>query len=404
MTLNNIGVTLINKAAFALIRFPYPYMLTVIHMLLNWLCCEYVFYSIERSSRRNTSNMWIQLLGNSDDLHTTPGATKHLLGGPSPSTQPSVWVVGLYSVVFSMNIAIGNVSLQYVSVNFNQVMRSLVPIITLWLSWYCLNQRNISPQRRLAIWPVVVGVALATIGDRMSVTVVGFFYTLLCVVLAAVKVVASSELLTGSMKMHPLRLLQRMTPLALVQCLLLSIATGEFALLQERWWIDLDPFATRNWVPVLVLLVSGLLAFSLNICALQAYKVTSPITCCIAAAVKQVLMVAGGTYLFQTPITPLNGLGIVIVLIGSTYYSYVSITEPKFLAAKSSMAPDGSSQRRRHNDQADDETHSVSTAASSHPEDDFHEGDEGLALLAASGSSSSASSPRHHTSTTVARR
>jgi drug/metabolite transporter (DMT)-like permease len=428
MTVNNIAVTLINKAAFSMVRFPYPYMLTVIHMFINWLFCEYIFYSIGRSSSRSSgsSNMWIQLLGNSEDLHTTSANAK--LGVLSSSAQPSVWVVGIYSIIFSMNIAIGNVSLQYVSVNFNQVMRSLVPIFTLWCSWYCLNQRNISFQRRLAIWPVVIGVAMAAIGDRMSVTVLGFFYTLLCVILAAVKVVSSSELLTGAMKMHPLRLLQRMTPLAFVQCLLLSVATGEFSLLQERWYLDLDPFTTHNWIPVLVLILSGILAFSLNICALQAYKVTSPITCCIAAAVKQVLMVVCGTYMFQTKITPLNGLGIVIVLIGSTYYSYVSITEPKFYQTKSSnvsssTVPEGSNHHHRddlpNEDAAASENHSVSTVSSSRSrlqsgdqmdpshDDEFveHEMEEGIALLSSS-TTSGASSPtdRFHTSTAISRR
>jgi hypothetical protein len=107
--------------------------------------------------------------------------------------------------------------------------------------------------------------------------------------------------------------------------------TGELNIIRQQWYIDLDPFTTGNIVPMVVLIISGLLAFSLNICALQAYKVTSPITCCIAAAVKQVLMVWIGTAMFHTQITPLNGFGIVIVLFSSTYYSYLSITEPKVL-------------------------------------------------------------------------
>jgi hypothetical protein len=362
MTVNNIGVTIINKALFANIHFPYPYMLTVIHMGINYLACHYIFYTIQQSRIRSNNNnsqdsnssndngktktnIWIQLLG--DDVSPPSSST---LTKSSSSSMMVVMI--LYSMLFSMNIAIGNVSLQYVSINFNQVMRSLVPIIALFCTYlmnYCLYQKQyqqsddkqksqipiISLQRQIAVYLVVFGVIVSTIGDRMSYTVVGLIYTLLCVVLAALKVVVSSELLSTTrypqFKMHPLRLLHRMAPLAFGQCLIMSIITGEFQIIRQRWYIDLDPFTTGNIVPILVLIISGTLAFSLNICALQAYKVTSPITCCIAAAVKQVLMVWIGTAMFHTPITPLNGCGIVIVLFSSTYYSYISITEPKVI-------------------------------------------------------------------------
>ena len=390
MTINNIGVTIINKALFANIRFPYPYMLTVIHMLINYLACHYIFYTIERqqqqqqrnnessshdksnNNEKTKTNIWIQLLG--DDLSPPASITKSSSsssndnGSNSKNDNTSMFIIMiLYSMLFSMNIAIGNVSLQYVSINFNQVMRSLVPIIALYCT-YLMNygmqyqqqrqyQRShhsdnpdgdgdyddddkpknsppiISFQRQMAVYMVVFGVIISTIGDRLSYTILGLIYTLLCVVLAALKVVVSSELLTTTrypqFKMHPLRLLHRMAPLAFGQCLLMSILTGEWKVIRERWYIDLDPFTTGNIVPIVVLIISGVLAFSLNICALQAYKVTSPITCCITAAVKQVLMVWIGTAMFHTPITPLNGFGIVIVLLSSTYYSYISITEPK---------------------------------------------------------------------------
>jgi uncharacterized membrane protein len=246
------------------------------------------------------------------------------------STTSQYWVIGCFSILFTLNIAIGNVSLNHVSVNFNQVMRSLVPIITLWCS--LLLNKPISRARRTAVWPVVAGVAMACFGDRMSVSVVGFVYTLLCVVLASVKVVASSELLTGTRQMHPVELLDRMAPLALFQCCLLAFGAGEVQRLRNR--PDLNPVVTGDWKPAFLLVFSGFLAFSLNICALQAYKLTSALTCCIAAAVKQVLMIVVGTSLFGTPVTLPNGVGIAVVILASTFYSYVSIQEQQVSTQK----------------------------------------------------------------------
>ena len=89
--------------------------------------------------------------------------------------------------------------------------------------------KSFSMQRKLSVLPIVFGVALAFYGD-MSFTTIGAFYTLLCVVLAALKAVVGGELLTGDLKLHEIDLLSKMCPLALLQIGLVSLLTGEILL------------------------------------------------------------------------------------------------------------------------------------------------------------------------------
>lgn len=300
---NNVGVTLLNKAAFATVDFHYPYFLSFVHMVCNAIGSQIVFLSLARDKQLGRAGVFQKLLGNISRKELDATGKKYILA---------------FSVIFSLNIAIGNVSLRYVSVNFNQVMRSLVPAITIIMG-LCMR-KNISSNRIISVAPIVVGVAMACFGD-MTYTALGFFYTCCCIFLAALKVVASGEMLTGSLKQHPVDLLGNMAPLAMIQCLILSFLTGEVSSIMLR------PELFDNYYPMAVVIISGVFSFSLNICSLMANKLTSPLTLCIAANVKQVLMIAISTIIFSTPITPLNGSGIVVVLLGSARYSYVSLLE-----------------------------------------------------------------------------
>lgn len=251
----------------------------------------------------------------------------------------------LFSVVFTLNIAFGNASLQYVSINFNQIVRSLVPVLTMWLSMFFLG-KVVTKNRQFAVLPVALGVAMACYGDsRVNYSPTGVFYTVIGTLLASIKVVASGEMLTNkSIKLHPVDLLDRMAPLAFLQCMALAISTGEINFIFQRWNRDFIPFVTK--LPVIVIATSGVLAFTLNITALQAYRVTSPLTCCIVAAVKQVLTILLGTILFHTQVTLMNATGILVVLIASTTYSYIAFVEsstsltpvPHSNTAKSSLS------------------------------------------------------------------
>lgn len=301
--LNNVGVTLLNKAAFATVDFHYPYFLSFVHMVCNSIGSQMVFRSLGHDQATGQTGIFQRLLGKVERKALDTSGKRSIIG---------------FSVIFSLNIAIGNVSLRHVSVNFNQVMRSLVPAVTIIIGVFIGKQ--ISSSRVTAVIPVILGVAMAVWGD-MTFTTLGFFYTCCCVMLAASKVVASGQILTGSLKLHPVDLLGHMAPLAMVQCVTLSVLTGEVSAIAAR------PEIYSKFFPIGVVLLSGILSFSLNICSLMANKMTSPLTLCIAANVKQVLMIAVSTIIFATPISRMNGFGILVVLIGSARYSYVSVLE-----------------------------------------------------------------------------
>ncbi|GMI02219.1 hypothetical protein TrST_g14278 [Triparma strigata] len=310
--INNIGVTLLNKAAFATVDFKYPFMLTSVHMLCNSVGTQCYQAWKRRDELKLPSTA-------SEEQEALVAGSR---GGKRRFTPKQMKAILAYSVVFSLNIGIGNVSLRHVSVNFNQVMRSLVPAITLGVG--ILQGKAFSLYRRYSVGVVVLGVACACYGD-MTYSSVGFIVTVFCVFLAAAKVIASGEMLTGELKMRPVDLLSQMAPLALLQCSLFSLLTGEMSSIASRWTTDLSPFV--NPQPFVVVLLSGIASFTLNISSLYTNKLTSPLTLCIAANVKQVIMIAASTILFETPISFLNGLGIFIVLSGSFWYSYLSLME-----------------------------------------------------------------------------
>lgn len=114
-TLNNIGVTLLNKAAFHSVKFDYPYFLSAVHMACNSFGARMVFWSLERTKNATT--------GDSKTGAVEANIVTRLLGAITRQTLDTKGqrLILAFSVIFSLNIAIGNVSLKYVSVNFNQV-------------------------------------------------------------------------------------------------------------------------------------------------------------------------------------------------------------------------------------------------------------------------------------------
>ncbi|ORX51338.1 TPT-domain-containing protein [Hesseltinella vesiculosa] len=304
----NLSLTLYNKAI--LNDFSYPWSLTAIHTLCGSVGC-YILY----------------MLG---------------IFTPAKLNDNENMVMLMFSVLYTINIAISNVSLNLVSVAFHQVIRAMTPVFTVMISIVVL-QKSYSRMIYLSLVPVVLGVAFATIGEY-DYTILGFLLTVLGTMLAAVKTIVTNRVQVGRLKLHPLDLLLRMSPLAFIQCVFYSYTTGELQRVRE--------FCHDNMTMSLAagLFVNGAIAFALNIVSFTANKKTSALTMTVAGNVKQVLSIILAVIIFKLNINLTNSFGIALTLLGGAWYGNVEMTEKA--KANASILPTSKSPSSAANDHA----------------------------------------------------
>ncbi|WRT64435.1 uncharacterized protein IL334_001367 [Kwoniella shivajii] len=286
----NLGLTLFNK--FVLVSFPFPYTLTGLHALSG---CAGTYIALEQGAFT-----------------------------PARLTQKENIILAAFSVLYTINIAVSNISLQLVSIPFHQVVRASTPLFTILITAIFLRAR-FSALKLISLLPVVAGVGFATYGDY-DFTALGLILTLLGTFLAALKTVVTNLIQTGAggrLKLHPLDLLMRMSPLAFIQCVVYGWYTGELERVRRYGATQM----TRS--KAIALLFNGVFAFGLNIVSFTANKKAGALTMTVSANCKQVLTIVLAVMLFNLHISPTNGVGILLTLLGGGWYGYVEYIEKK---------------------------------------------------------------------------
>lgn len=272
---------------------------------------------------RNASLPW--LLTFSHTFATSIGCSMLLATGQmklSKLTLRDNLILVAFSTLFTVNIAISNVSLALVSVPFHQVMRSTCPVMTIFI-YRVAYGRTYDHETYLSMIPLIIGVGLATFGDYYF-TAIGFTLTLLGVVLASVKTVATNRLMTGNLKLPAMEVLFRMCPLAAIQCLFYAAGSGEFAKLRE--YSNEGAFSTGILVSIVG---NAAMAFGLNLVSFQTNKVAGALTISVCGNVKQCLTILLGIVLFNVQVGIVNGFGMLVATAGAAYYSKVELDRKK---------------------------------------------------------------------------
>eukprot|EP00922_Rhytidocystis_sp_ex-Travisia-forbesii_P058094 GHVS01085940.1.p1 GENE.GHVS01085940.1~~GHVS01085940.1.p1 ORF type:complete len:491 (+),score=57.86 GHVS01085940.1:244-1716(+) len=293
----NIVMTIYGKALFSIYRFPYPLLLTAIHMgatSVGVFALE--IFGLHKSRRISWS-------------------TAHRL----------LW----FSLLFSANIWLSNASLMAVSIGLHQVVRTTIPLFTMAIS-LCFF-RDVYPLRVLpSVLLVIAGVGFTMKGD-LEFAIGPFLLVILGCFFSSLKGILTQKTQVGSAGLSALDLLKHLCPLATVQMLLVAWSMGEIDSCREAGGIQ-----GGLW---LHLSLMGLVAFSLNFVSFKSAALLNPLTLNVAGNVKQVVTSLLSLYIFGGVISVELLVGILSTAVGALWYSSEMRSWKKTVCLPSHLAP-----------------------------------------------------------------
>jgi len=219
------------------------------------------------------------------------------------------------------SVAFMNFSLQYNSVGFYQVTKLLcIPCMVLIDS--VVYGKSYTRRVKLTLALVLAGVAVATVTD-LSVTPVGCTFGALAVLFTTQFQIWQAQ----KQKQHgldPMQINHSQSPPSALLCGLLAVLF-ECSGLDAKSNVLLHDFT--QWEVVLIL-ISCMLALSVNLCTYGLIGKTGPVTFQVVGHAKTCLILLGGFVLFPLPPTNLllkNIVGIVLALAGVVIYGEVKM-------------------------------------------------------------------------------
>lgn len=238
---SNIWVLISNRILLSNYGFKYPIFLTMAHMMscasLSWIAINVIRIAPKQR------------------ISTTRQLSK----------------IAVLSVVFCISIVLGNMSLRYIPVSFNQAIGATTPVFTAILAYF-LQSKQETWLTYSTLIPIVLGIVVASRFEP-SFQLYGFVAAVLATAARALKSVWQGILLSNdSERLDTVNLLQYMSPIALMLLLILTIL-GErnvFAALIEK--SQLDP------IFAFVLSFNALGAYFVNLLNFLVTKHTSPLT------------------------------------------------------------------------------------------------------------------------------
>ena len=279
----NISVVLLNKALLTTFGFKKPVILTLCHMFT----CSILSYGV--SLTKTFPKQYIQTNTQFVKICTLAG-------------------------VFVTSIVMGNVSLKFIPVSFNQAIGATTPFFTAMLA-VVIQSKFESRVTYISLIPVVVGIIITT-GGEPSFHMFGFLACVTGTFCRGLKSVMQAVLLSSeSEKMSSMNLLMYMSPVATI--ILIFVA----AIVEPTGIWDTIALMRESTFFCFVLVINCVLAYCLNLLNFLVTRYTSALTLQVLGNGKGVVAAAVSIMIFKNPVTLMGILGYVITMGGVVAYS-----------------------------------------------------------------------------------
>lgn len=184
------------------------------------------------------------------------------------------------------------------------MLKAFTPVAVLIFSFFAgLEKSNLTEVYIVTI--ICVGVALTSVGESYF-SWTGFTFQSLAIMAESSRLVLVNVLMK-SLKLDPLSSLYYIAPVC-------AFFIGIACLIFESADLPLERMQTQDFMGIMV--INGLVAFSLNVAVVLLISNTSALVLTLAGIVKDILLVFLSITLFGSPVTPLQYAGYGVALLG----------------------------------------------------------------------------------------
>ncbi|TGO85621.1 hypothetical protein BPOR_0379g00060 [Botrytis porri] len=244
-------------------------------------------------------------------------------------SQRKNYYILLFSILYTINIAVSNVSLSGImTIPDHLVIRSSIPIFVLFLSlFFKAHTKPYSPLTMISLLPLTLGVLLVS-HDSLTLTLDTTILCLLGALLSACKTFSTHSLQTH-LSIPALTIIHHVAPLAGIQATIWSYMNGEIdEFLVKHISSTSSPLSTSS-SGILLILTNGLVAFLLNWSSFTTNKKAGALTMAVLGNIKQVISIAISIVIFRDANASSAGcahmVGILLALGGGFLYSLVEV-------------------------------------------------------------------------------